>query len=42
VRDHRDLCIKAVDRPTKAAPVDDNSGALASGNAIEREDAPPN
>jgi hypothetical protein len=38
-RDGHDLRIKAIDRPTKAARVGDNSGALASCNAIEREDA---
>jgi len=39
-RDRSDLCIKVIDRPTEAAPVDDNSGELASGKAVEREDAP--
>jgi hypothetical protein len=39
-RDRRDLRIKVVDRPTEAAPIDDNSGELASGKAVEWEDAP--
>jgi hypothetical protein len=38
-RDRCDLRIKVIDRPTEAAPVDDNSRELASGKAVEREDA---